>query len=56
MHQSQLEIRVPRAADTGRLLGFFKRTAYEAEQVGERTVALTPPRETPTPSSRAARS
>jgi hypothetical protein len=44
MKPSKLEIRVSRTADISHLLGFFKRTEYEAEQLDERTVALTAPR------------
>jgi hypothetical protein len=44
MEPSKLEIRIPRDADIGRLLGFFERTEYAAEQTDERTVALTAPR------------
>jgi hypothetical protein len=42
---SQLTIRVPTPDDLEPAVQFFERTAYAAEEVDERTVALTPPGE-----------
>jgi hypothetical protein len=39
----QLEIRIDRPADLGRVVDFFERSAYVPEPVGARTIALTPP-------------
>jgi hypothetical protein len=42
---SQLEVTVARSGDLETLLDFFDRTAYEPEQVGDRTLVLTSPGE-----------
>jgi hypothetical protein len=42
---SQLTIKVARPDDLDPAVQFFERTAYAAEELDERTVALTPPDE-----------